>query len=566
MNPAPNAVPDAARAPDASQDRRQYTPGFSDGLGDRLLLFDTSTASSLELLRFKKEFSEAPGFEAALRKRIDELGHLRHPSVATVRTVERLGTGDGLALVSTHTAGRRLSEMVQAARGAPFALDLIQQIGPALSALQQQGSGPQGSGITHGVLTAERIVVTREGRLMLVEHVLGSALESLRLPASRLRSELGIAVPTGADLVRFDSRTDVIQLGFIALSLVLGRRLAASDYPGNIQSLLDEFARADAAASARMRPWLERALQIGKRPFESAQDAHEAFVELAGQIQPHAADSQRGVLAFHPPNASAAAAAERKPGAASKVEEKKKKKESPGLTGRTTLLIKWGAAALALVVVIEALIIAGLFSSKPTFVVATPPPRTDVPGPLTAAPIAPAVAAPIVLGAEANIQKTAIESSQPASPSTAEAAPVVPPVGGRFGGIKVSAAIELKVFESDKLVGSTAGPIAVVDGSHVLDLVNEELGFRLRQTVNVKPGQMTSLNISVPNGRISINAMPWAEVFIDGNPAGQTPLANLSLPIGKHEIVFRHPQLGSQTQTAVVKVEGLTRVSANFQQ
>jgi hypothetical protein len=50
---------------------------------------------------------------------------------------------------------------------------------------------------------------------------------------------------------------------------------------------------------------------------------------------------------------------------------------------------------------------------------------------------------------------------------------------------------------------------------------------------------MTNVKISVPNGHISINAVPWAEVLIDGTAAGETPLANLSLPIGTHEIVFR---------------------------
>ena len=91
------------------------------------------------------------------------------------------------------------------------------------------------------------------------------------------------------------------------------------------------------------------------------------------------------------------------------------------------------------------------------------------------------------------------------------------------------------------------------------------LGFRFRQSINVKPGQLTSVTIAVPNGRISINAVPWAEVTIDGNPAGQTPLANLTLPIGTHEVVFRHPQFPEQRQTVVVKADGLTRVSATLQ-
>ena len=103
-------------------------------------------------------------------------------------------------------------------------------------------------------------------------------------------------------------------------------------------------------------------------------------------------------------------------------------------------------------------------------------------------------------------------------------------------------------------------------GTQSLEFVNETLGFRLRQTVSVKNGQMTSVKIAVPNGRISINAVPWAEVLIDGTPAGETPLANLSLPIGTHEITFRHPQLGERKQTVVVKVEGLLRVTQTLQQ
>jgi hypothetical protein len=141
---------------------------------------------------------------------------------------------------------------------------------------------------------------------------------------------------------------------------------------------------------------------------------------------------------------------------------------------------------------------------------------------------------------------------------------VATPVG-QFGGIKISSPIDLQVFEAGNVVGSTAGPIALTEGVHTLDLVSDALGYRSRQNAEVRAGQMTSLGISVPNGRISINASPWANVTIDGNPVGQTPLANLSIPLGSHEIVFQHPQLGELRQAAVVKADGLTRVSANLQ-
>ncbi|HWW82774.1 MAG TPA: hypothetical protein VNZ26_04180, partial [Vicinamibacterales bacterium] len=52
-----------------------YAQGRSDGIGDRLLMFDNTSAASLELLRFRPEFAAAPGFESALRERVARLAH-----------------------------------------------------------------------------------------------------------------------------------------------------------------------------------------------------------------------------------------------------------------------------------------------------------------------------------------------------------------------------------------------------------------------------------------------------------------------------------------------------------
>ena len=220
MTRVPNLTSDSSRGPDGGRATRRYTPSFSDGLGDRLLTFDNSTGMSLELLCFKKEFSELPAFERALRERVELLGQFHHPSVATVRGVERLPDDEGLALVSKLTPGRRLSDPLPQAMGPVFALELIRQLTPALAALQQAGPG-----VAHGAISAERIVVAREGRLVLVDHVTGSAIEALGLPVSRLRSELGLALQVGPDATHLDGRSDIIQLGFLALSLLLGRRL-----------------------------------------------------------------------------------------------------------------------------------------------------------------------------------------------------------------------------------------------------------------------------------------------------------------------------------------------------
>jgi len=618
MSSAPDTTTSGATGTAAPT--RPVTPGLSDGLGDRLVTFDSATQSSIEMLRFKREFSDAPGFEEAVQDRLEELGRFQHPSIAAVRRLEALD--DGLALVSTATPGRRLSEMVHVARGAPFAIDLIQQLAPALAALHQQG--PR---IAHGLLTAERIIITREGRLIVVEHVLASGFELLRLPATRLRTEFGIAVPANTDPVGLNQRSDIVQLGFLALSLLLGRRLDPAHYPASIPTLLDEFSQADASAAARLRPWLERALQQGDKPFTSAQEAQVAFGALAPEpaapapapaadpatgpqakadipkleVRPDATEPKIDLRAEAPADAAAPTMEHDVPAAPSVAAAAPPRRSSAAMTAVT-----WVGAVLVLTgITVGGLYVAGLFSdrashtttdvtvSKPATSAAEPAaapagslpdvPPTAVPAPGTSdaasAPAAgreggapgstpPASGAATASPAQGRPAPATAADAFPAAGARADAAAPARPAfaGGGVGGVKVSAPFDLQVFENGTLVGSNAGSIAVVDGSHTFDLVNDSLGFRLRSTVNVHAGQLSTLSVPAPNGRLSINAVPWADVYIDGTLAGQTPLANVLVPIGKHVITFKHPQLGEQQQTVIVRADGLTRVSATFQQ
>lgn len=49
---------------------------------------------------------------------------------------------------------------------------------------------------------------------------------------------------------------------------------------------------------------------------------------------------------------------------------------------------------------------------------------------------------------------------------------------------------------------------------------------------------------SPKQGRLSVNADPWADVRIDGRFVGRTPLRDIYLDQGEHEIEFSHPKLG----------------------
>src|SRR6187399_3582299 len=78
-----------------------YTPGRSDGFGDRLLMFDNTDAISLELLRFRPEIVTT-GFENALRDRVEHLARFRHPAFPALRAAVHLDN-QALTMVSANT-------------------------------------------------------------------------------------------------------------------------------------------------------------------------------------------------------------------------------------------------------------------------------------------------------------------------------------------------------------------------------------------------------------------------------------------------------------------------------
>lgn len=40
---------------------------------------------------------------------------------------------------------------------------------------------------------------------------------------------------------------------------------------------------------------------------------------------------------------------------------------------------------------------------------------------------------------------------------------------------------------------------------------------------------------------VNVNASPWAEIEIDGEPVGETPIARLAVPPGRHRVAARMP-------------------------
>lgn len=139
------------------------------------------------------------------------------------------------------------------------------------------------------------------------------------------------------------------------------------------------------------------------------------------------------------------------------------------------------------------------------------------------------------------------------------------PAGPVSGWVRVEAPFAVQVFENGSLLGSNDSERLMMSaGGHVLELVNAGLGYRVSVKAVVTPGKVTPLAVELPRVPVHINAQPWAEVLIDGRVVGDTPLANLMLPIGPHEVVLRHPELGQRTEAITVRAGGPNRVGADL--
>jgi hypothetical protein len=133
------------------------------------------------------------------------------------------------------------------------------------------------------------------------------------------------------------------------------------------------------------------------------------------------------------------------------------------------------------------------------------------------------------------------------------------------GWVSLTTPVDTQLYESGRLIGnSRIDRIMMPAGRHDVEIVNETLQYRVKYSVEVVPGKVSPIKLEWPKGTISLNALPWADVWLDGEKIGETPIGNLGLPIGPHEIVFRHPELGERTYAISTMASTPTRVTVDM--
>lgn len=171
-----------------------------------------------------------------------------------------------------------------------------------------------------------------------------------------------------------------------------------------------------------------------------------------------------------------------------------------------------------------------------------------------------------VIGATKTVDRDVdVAAGESASVVVTATTTTAPPAGPAAGWLTVSSPVTLQVVEGKDIIGTSASPkIMLPTGRHELSLTNESIGFSERRVVQLRAGSTATIRVDLPNAPLSINALPWADVWLDGTRIGETPIGNRPVRLGTHEIVFRHPQLGERRQTVTVTLTAPARVSVDM--
>jgi hypothetical protein len=108
------------------------------------------------------------------------------------------------------------------------------------------------------------------------------------------------------------------------------------------------------------------------------------------------------------------------------------------------------------------------------------------------------------------------------------------------GWLKVFAPFEIEIADGPRGIQLDERSQAMLTpGPHEMRFENRALGYVETRRVEIQPGVITSLSLSPAPSALTVTSTTPAEVLIDGESAGHTPLADHQLAIGTHNIVVK---------------------------
>ncbi|MGE3513183.1 MAG: PEGA domain-containing protein [Vicinamibacterales bacterium] len=95
-------------------------------------------------------------------------------------------------------------------------------------------------------------------------------------------------------------------------------------------------------------------------------------------------------------------------------------------------------------------------------------------------------------------------------------------------------------------------------GTHRLTLQNRALGYTDTQSVEIRPGDTTPLSVALPRTTMTVTTSAPAEVWIDGERAGEAPVTDWPVDIGTRSVTARSPEHGERQATVTATVNPIS--------
>lgn len=461
------------------------------------------------LKRLHKHVLMQPGNLEMFQREARISSLLSHPHIVAVEDFGADAQGPYIAL--EYVSGRPASALIRARKHIdPLLLKtaVLRVIGDAARAVAHAHAfvdhGAGITGVVHRDISLDNLLVSYEGVAKLADFGIALMVGATRVTQTGvLKGKFGFMAPELFDGQQADQRTDVFALAAASFQLLTGMK----PFAGNTDA---EIVRAVLAAKApslsALRPdlppgvieWVDRGLQ--KSPEDRLPPARlAAIIDQALAREPN--DGRDALVELMDVTFPAGIDARR--AATSKLVLRHTKSVE---RGRRYAVVRWAGAALACSV---ALGTAGfvLTQQKPPVVVDT---------------------------------ELAVEPAEPLHPGRLEVAEPTP-----------QADVPAPVPPDEP------PPLAL----EPVRLTAEPTVAPMRSPApssSRKKSRVVSAVRRVPEakktGTLLLRIQPWAKVLVDGTPRGTTPMAPLTLPVGRHSVVLINDELGVK-RTVSVRVE-----------
>jgi serine/threonine-protein kinase len=502
------------------------------------------------------------------------VSRLDHPNICEVHELGR--DGAEYFLVMPYLDGVAATELIAQPRDP----DRVAQLRVATGVIVQACAGLHQAhelrdadgtavGLVHRDVSPSNLFVTTKGVVKVLDFGIAKVRGATETEVGTVKGKTQYMAPEQLLGEVLDRRADVFALGIVLYELATHQRLfkRASDYLAARAILEEPIPRADEADPAIPRALADViAKSLARSPAERYADAHELATALEAAMQPHggvatAPQISKALAEHHAEELTAqrtrqakvvSSAAAKAPVAANDTPPTVAASKRALLDGATTDV---KASPLAAPIVgpsvgpseppLEpgeampvpararrwlpiALVVAGAL----VVIALIAWPRSP-----TTAHTRPAAAAQAATTADAAATTAAIAADTAAASGSAAATGSVAGSGSGSGSDSVSGAVS----DSGSGFGSDSAPVSAPAHPAPALTHHDKPKKQDHHRIAASGAQPGGLAVEVSavqasTGFFSIDAKPYAEIFVDGSPFGQTPLVHKPLPAGKHHI------------------------------